>query len=198
MPNSTEFQKNVVKFLDGPFEKYVVFIQKESRKNKLRSKIITFSYYFQEKEFLPLVFNLMLKQVGPLKESYTDYLEGISDIVDDMIAVMEGKYTEEEYIYLCHIISYFTVNSALKQDIMTNESFIYMAENGPVDTENYFLIMIQKQSYEQFILALRTKFDGRKFSYDGTLRKAQIQSALSAPVMNKYLIAVDKMEFLRK
>ena len=198
MPNSTEFQKNVVKFLDGPFEKYVAFIQKEPRKNKLRSKIITFSYYFQEKEFLPLVFNLMLKQVGPLKESYTDYLEGISDIVDDMIAVMEGKYTEEEYIYLCHIISYFTVNSALKQDIMTNESFIYMAENGPVDTENYFLIMIQKQSYEQFILALRTKFDGRKFSYDGTLRKAQVQSALSAPVMNKYLIAVDKMEFLRK
>lgn len=198
MPNSTEFQKNVVKFLDGPFEKYVAFIQKEPRKNKLRSKIITFSYYFQEEEFLPLVFNLMLKQVGPLKESYTDYLEGISDIVDDMIAVMEGKYTEEEYIYLCHIISYFTVNSALKQDIMTNESFIYMAENGPVDTENYFLIMIQKQSYEQFILALRTKFDGRKFSYDGTLRKAQIQSALSAPIMNKYLIAVDKMEFLRK
>lgn len=198
MPNSTEFQKNVVKFLDGPFEKYVAFIQKEPRKNKLRSKIITFSYYFQEEEFLPLVFNLMLKQVGPLKESYTDYLEGISDIVDDMIAVMEGKYIEEEYIYLCHIISYFTVNSALKQDIMTNESFIYMAENGPVDTENYFLIMIQKQSYEQFILALRTKFDGRKFSYDGTLRKAQVQSALSAPVMNKYLIAVDKMEFLRK
>ena len=61
MPNSTEFQKNVVKFLDGPFEKYVAFIQKEPRKNKLRSKIITFSYYFQEEEFLPLVFNLMLK-----------------------------------------------------------------------------------------------------------------------------------------
>lgn len=198
MPNSTEFQKNVVKFLDGPFEKYVTFIQKEPRKNKLRSKIITFSYYFQEEEFLPLVFNLMLKQVGPQLNTYTDYLEGISDIVYDMIEVMNGQYAEGEYIQLCHIISYFTVNSNLKKDIMTNESFIYMAENGPVDTENYFLVMIQKQSYEQFILALRTKFDGRKFSYDGTLRKAQIQSALSAPVMNKYLIAVDKMEFLRK
>ena len=198
MPNSAEFQKNVVKFLDGPFEKYVKFMEKEPRKNKLRAKIITFSYYFQEEEFLPLVFNLMLKQVGPLKESYTDYLEGISDIIYDIIEVMEEKYTEDEYIQLCHIISYFTANSVLKQDIMTNESFVYMAENGPIDTENYFLIMIQKQSYEQFILALRTKFDGRKFSYEGTLRKAQIQSALSAPVMNKYLIAIDKMEFLRK
>lgn len=198
MPNSAEFQKNIVKFLDGPFEKYVKFMEKEPRKNKLRAKIIIFSYYFQEEEFLPLVFNLMLKQVGPLKESYTDYLEGISDIIYDIIEVMEGKYTEDEYIQLCHIISYFTANSVLKQDIMTNESFVYMAENGPIDTENYFLIMIQKQSYEQFILALRTRFDGRKFSYDGTLRKAQIQSALSAPVMNKYLIAIDKMEFLRK
>ena len=198
MPNSAEFQKNVVKFLDGPFEKYVKFMEKEPRKNKLRAKIITFSYYFQEEEFLPLVFNLMLKQVGPLKESYTDYLEGISDIIYDIIEVMEEKCIEDEYIQLCHIISYFTANSVLKQDIMTNESFVYMAENGPIDTENYFLIMIQKQSYEQFILALRTKFDGRKFSYEGTLRKAQIQSALSAPVMNKYLIAIDKMEFLRK
>ena len=61
MPNSTKFQENVVKFLEGPFEKYVTFMEKELRKNKLRSKIITFSYYFQEEEFLPLVFNLMLK-----------------------------------------------------------------------------------------------------------------------------------------
>ena len=111
---------------------------------------------------------------------------------------MEGNYSEDEYIQLCHIISYFTANSALKQDLMTNESFVHMAENGPVDTSDYFLIMIQKQSYEQFYLALRTKFDGSKFSYEGTLRKAQVQSALSAQVMNKYLIAIDKMEFLRK